>query len=126
VHPSRTEGLPRAVIEAMARGLPCVGSTVGGIPELLALEDLVPPNDARRLAAKIAEVVTTPGRMESMAARNLAQVRLYCEETLRARRSDFFRALREKTEDWYGRTRRTSTRAMETETSWSRATEIEG
>ena len=32
---SRTEGLPRAVIEAMARGLPCIGTRVGGIPELL-------------------------------------------------------------------------------------------
>lgn len=43
VVPSRTEGLPRALIEAMARGLPAVGTTVGGIPELLADVDLVPP-----------------------------------------------------------------------------------
>jgi prepilin-type processing-associated H-X9-DG protein len=33
--PSRSEGLPRALIEAMARGLPCIGSNIGGIPELL-------------------------------------------------------------------------------------------
>ena len=36
IQPSNTEGLPRALIEAMSRGCPCVGSDAGGIPELLA------------------------------------------------------------------------------------------
>ena len=57
VLPSRTEGLPRAMIEAMARGLPCIGSTVGGIPELLPPEDMVPPGDVSALAEKIREVI---------------------------------------------------------------------
>jgi len=39
VLPSRQEGLPRAMAEAMARALPCIGSSVGGIPELLAPEE---------------------------------------------------------------------------------------
>jgi glycosyltransferase involved in cell wall biosynthesis len=50
VLPSRTEGLPRALVEAMARALPCLGSRVGGIPELLPEEDLVEPDDVPGLA----------------------------------------------------------------------------
>lgn len=35
IQPSRQEGLPRALVEAMSRGCPALGSTTGGIPELL-------------------------------------------------------------------------------------------
>ena len=35
VLPSRQETLGQVIVEAMARGLPCVGSTTGGIPEML-------------------------------------------------------------------------------------------
>lgn len=38
VQPSKLEGLPRALIEAMSCAVPCIGSRVGGIPELLGDE----------------------------------------------------------------------------------------
>ena len=100
VLPSHQEGLPRAMIEAMARGLPCIGSTVGGIPELLPPEDMVPPGDVAALAQKIHEVVTAPERMTRMSARNLEKAKEYAEEVLRQRRIAFYRYVREKTEEW--------------------------
>lgn len=100
VLPSRTEGLPRALIEAMARGLPCIGSAVGGIPELLAPEDLVQPDDATALVAKLREVVSDPQRLVQMAARNLAKAREYHEGALRQRQRAFYQYIREKTEEW--------------------------
>jgi glycosyltransferase involved in cell wall biosynthesis len=100
VLPSRQEGLPRALVEAMARGLPCIGSTVGGIPELLAAEDLVPPNDVEALAGKIREVVSDPQRMASTSARNLEMARQYRQEVLDKRRSDFYRYVKNKTAEW--------------------------
>ena len=64
--PSKTEGLPRALVEAMARALPCIGTTVGGIPELLPSEDLVPPGDVKALAETIEDVLRRPERLAKM------------------------------------------------------------
>ena len=99
--PSRTEGLPRAMIEAMARGLPCVGSDVGGIPELISVDALVPPNDAPALAAKIYEVLTDSARMARMSKENLERVAEYSDEVLRGRREAFYRHLASETAKWY-------------------------
>jgi len=100
VLPSRTEGLPRAMIEAMARGLPCIGSRVGGIPELLPAEDLAPVGDVTALAHAIRAVVTDPQRMARMSARNLERARMYHDEALHARRLTFYRAVRDYTGEW--------------------------
>jgi glycosyltransferase involved in cell wall biosynthesis len=98
--PSRQEGLPRAMIEAMARGLPAIGSTVGGIPELLPADDLFPPNDVPALAAKIREVLGDPERMARASARNLAKAREYSQEVLTPRRQALYTHVRTRTEEW--------------------------
>jgi len=100
VLPSHQEGLPRAMIEAMARALPCIGSTVGGIPELLPPEDIVPPGNVAALAGKIREVVSHPERMTRMSARNWEKAKDYREEVLRDRRIAFYRHVRDTTEAW--------------------------
>lgn len=100
VLPSRQEGLPRAMIEAMARGLPCIGSTTGGIPELLATEDLVPPNDPRELARKIREIIGDPVRMARMSARNLEKARTYSPDRLARRRGQFYEHVQVCTGEW--------------------------
>ncbi len=100
VLPSRQEGLPRAMLEAMARGASLHRVHGGGIPELLPAEDLVPPGDAQALAAKIREVVGDPERMARMSARNLAKAEEYRDEALRERRLAFYDHLRKRTEIW--------------------------
>jgi glycosyltransferase involved in cell wall biosynthesis len=93
---SRTEGLPRALVEAMARGCPCIGSTVGGIPELLPAEDMVRPHDREGLAAKLREVLLSSERLKAMARRNRSKAAEYRPEVLEQRRTAFYRKVREQ------------------------------
>jgi glycosyltransferase involved in cell wall biosynthesis len=95
VMPSRAEGLPRALVEAMARGCPCIGSNIGGIPELLAPEDLVPRNNPEALAQKIMEVTANPERMKAMSERNLARAKQFNPAVLREARLAFYRYVRD-------------------------------
>lgn len=102
---SRTEGLPRAMIEAMARGLPCIGTSVGGIPDLLRSDALVPVNDANALANRIQQFATNPSLLNDMAAKNLAKAQEYREDILRERRLEMLHSLRQGTEQWLSKRR---------------------
>jgi glycosyltransferase involved in cell wall biosynthesis len=84
----------------MARGLPCIGSNVGGIPELLPEEDMVNPGCHITLAHKIREVVTNPYRLATMSISNLEKAKNYKEDILQKRRIKFYNHVKEKTQTW--------------------------
>ncbi len=63
VQPSRADNLPLAVLEAMAAGLPVVGTRVGGIPELVVDGEtgvLVEPEDPPALAEALDSLAASP------------------------------------------------------------------
>ncbi len=108
VLPSRTEGLPRALVEAMARGLPCLASRVGGIPELLHPDDLVPPGDAAALANAIRRVANNPALQATMSQRHLERAADFQADKLDQRRTAFYRQLFDQTQEWLARHTTTS------------------
>lgn len=69
--PSRAEGLPRALIEAMARGMASVGSRVGGIPELLSDEALIDSGSSDQLATLFERAFVDPGYLSRLASEAL-------------------------------------------------------
>ncbi|MCA1726342.1 MAG: glycosyltransferase [Actinobacteria bacterium] len=68
--PSLYEGLPMALLEALAVGVPAVASAVGGVPHVLAEGGgiLVPAGDETALAHALLALARDPGRLQGLAA----------------------------------------------------------
>lgn len=96
--PTRAEGLPRVVIEAMAMGLPCISSPVSGNPELIDNDLLIDYNDVEGMSRKIIELISTPYYYESVSRTNFLRSKDYSSEVLMPRRKAFYSALRAKIE----------------------------
>jgi glycosyltransferase involved in cell wall biosynthesis len=67
----RREGIPVALMEAMACGLPVVSSAIGGIPELVESDRtgiLAPPRDALKLASALETLAGDPELRNRMGA----------------------------------------------------------
>ncbi len=90
IQPSFQEGLPRALIEAMSRGLPALGSTCGGIPELLPMECLHRPGDHKTLARQLEKMVSDIFWRIQQAQRNFSEAQNYYGERVDDRRDAFW------------------------------------
>jgi glycosyltransferase involved in cell wall biosynthesis len=90
LQPSFQEGLPRATLEAMSRGCPALGSTAGGIPELLESGSLHRPGDADLLGRMIVAAATDRDWQRTQARRNFALAKRYSKPRLEAIRSEFW------------------------------------
>lgn len=84
VLPSRSEGQPVTVLEAMALGVPVVGSSVGGVPELLGdgRGTLVRPERPDELSMTLSRVLRSPDECSSQ----IRAARLWVEEDFSVRR----------------------------------------
>ena len=75
VQPSRFEGMPMVILEAMVMGCPVVATTVGGVPQMIrdGVDGwLVPPQDSKQLAIAVSNVLADPieAHKRAISARN--------------------------------------------------------
>jgi glycosyltransferase involved in cell wall biosynthesis len=70
--PSRSEGVPRVILEAMAAGVPVIGSSVGGIPTIVRDGEngfLVPSEDVSALVDRLRQLLSDAELRNSMGNR---------------------------------------------------------
>lgn len=97
VFPTAAEGLPRVIIEAMAKGLPCVISDVSGNPELVSADMLAGYTDIEKFAEKIKVLIENKDVYESQSRLNFEKSLSFESSLLQKRRDDFYRRLKDRT-----------------------------
>lgn len=88
VQPSDLEGLPRALVEAMSRACPAIGTRVGGIPELLPSSCLFAKRDVRGLVSILRRLLPAEARRQA-AEQNFHAARSYEHAALDQQFNDF-------------------------------------
>lgn len=92
VQPSLQEGLPRSVIEAMSYGIPCIGTNVAGIPELLRQTSIVNKKKIVADLCNLLQSVNTDALLDE-SVRNFSEAQKYDFNLLNAKRKAFFQSV---------------------------------
>ena len=98
LQPSLQEGLPRALIEAMSRACPAIGSKCAGIPELLDPAMIVPKRDVGALQKRISSLMEDRTELERQARCNFEAAHRYLSPALAERRKKFLSRVIKNTE----------------------------
>ena len=96
--PSRQEGLPRAMIEAMSRALPCIGAKTAGIPELIEDKYVFTNSktEINEICRILLDLIEDYNEIETTAIRNFEEAKKYQREILIERRTAFFKEFVER------------------------------
>lgn len=89
IQPSKQEGLPRSLIEAMSRALPAIGTRVAGIPELLSGDYLFTKGNVQEIVRMINKVRNTEALLK-MSEENFQKAKEYTLDVINPRRNSFF------------------------------------
>ena len=88
IQPSLQEGLPRSVVEAMSRGMLCIGARTGAIPELLPEDFIVERKSVKQIADKLESLDIET--MKLACQHNIETAGEYQSNKLEIRRNMFF------------------------------------
>jgi len=89
IQPSKTEGLPRSLVEAMSRGCPSLGSNVGGIPELLEKNNIFKKNSSKEIYVLLKHI--NRESLMNEAKHNFKKAQEYNKDVLNKKREAFYK-----------------------------------
>jgi glycosyltransferase involved in cell wall biosynthesis len=89
IQPSKQEGLPRSVIEALSRACPVLATNIAGNPELVDNEALYKAGDVKALVSMLENPENLP--LSKWSANNFAKANLYTADVLNEKRLAFYR-----------------------------------
>lgn len=92
IHPSLQEGLPRSVVEAMSRALPCIGANTGAIPELIDKNFVVKRKSVSDIVEKVLTIIN-PEIMRKESMRNFSMAKNFECHHLDTLRDNFHKAI---------------------------------
>jgi glycosyltransferase involved in cell wall biosynthesis len=90
VLPSFTEGMPRSLIEAMARGVPSFASNIDAIAEVLDSDLLFPPRNAEAIVQKILPLLDAPKELADISARCFEASKAHWNEAMAVVKQGFW------------------------------------
>ncbi|WP_100333073.1 glycosyltransferase [Bacillus alkalisoli] len=88
VQPSLAEAQGRSLLEAMSRGLPCVCTNVGGMPELIQEQFIAIKKDPESIADKVIKIINSD--MKEIAKRNFEFAKNFNNEAIMKKRKDIY------------------------------------
>ena len=100
VQPSKQEGLPRSVIEAMSTGCPCIGSNIAGIPELIDDNCIFNPDNNKNIIEVLLNI-NNKNEAIKQSKRNFQNSKQYNLKDIEKRRKRIFEIYKQNVKNTY-------------------------
>lgn len=93
VSPSRLEGFPFGLLEAMQSGVPIIATNVGGVPELLGEGGLLAEPNPKSISQKLSELLQNKQLQSRISQESISQSKKFSNQSMIAETEKVYQSL---------------------------------